>query len=200
MRHFLGAIAPVICAAVAGVDALNAEEWQKQTIYQVVTDRFARAPSDDSGLGIISPTDSDADCPSPKQYCGGSWQGITDKLDYIQGMGFTAIWISPVIENTENASTEYSYHGYWPRNFYALNHHFGTEEDLIELSDALHARGMVSGLASLHMDRKLQANSLGSTSCLTSSLITSSHPAPVTPPTTACLPRSTRAGTSTARA
>lgn len=142
MRNFLGALAPVICAAVAGVDALNAEEWQKQTIYQVVTDRFARAPNDDSGLGIISPPDSDADCPSPKQYCGGSWQGIVDKLDYIQGMGFTAIWISPVIENTENASTEYSYHGYWPRNFYALNHHFGTEEDLIGLSDALHARGM----------------------------------------------------------
>ncbi|KAG8170038.1 hypothetical protein KVR01_000783 [Diaporthe batatas] len=142
MRNFLGAVAPLICAAVAGVDALNAEEWQKQTIYQVVTDRFARAPSDDSGLGIISPPDSDADCPSPKQYCGGSWQGIIDKLDYIQGMGFTAIWISPVIENTENASTEYSYHGYWPRNFYGLNHHFGTEEDLIGLSDALHARGM----------------------------------------------------------
>lgn len=151
MRNFFGAIAPVICAAVAGVGALNAEEWQKQTIYQVITDRFARAPSDDSGLGIISPPDSDADCPSPKQYCGGTWQGITDKLDYIQGMGFTAIWISPVIENTENASTEYSYHGYWPRNFYALNHHFGTEEDLIGLSDALHARGMVSGPVLLYV-------------------------------------------------
>lgn len=143
MRKFFGAIAPLICAAVAGVDALSAEEWQKQTIYQVVTDRFARTPSDDSGLGIIEATDSDADCPLPKQYCGGTWQGIADKLDYIQGMGFTAIWISPVIENTENASSDYSYHGYWPRNFYALNPHFGTEEDLIGLSDALHARGMV---------------------------------------------------------
>ncbi|POS69358.1 glycosylhydrolase family 13-2 [Diaporthe helianthi] len=142
MRHFLGVIAPLMCAAVAGVDALNAKEWQKQTIYQVVTDRFARASSNDSGLGIIDSPDSDADCPNPKQYCGGSWQGIIEKLDYIQGMGFTAIWISPVIENTENASTEYSYHGYWPRNFYGLNHHFGSEEDLIELSDALHSRGM----------------------------------------------------------
>ncbi|KAJ0109974.1 hypothetical protein J7T55_014776 [Diaporthe amygdali] len=142
MRHFLGAIAPLLCAAVAGVDALSAEEWQKQTIYQVVTDRFARTPSDDTGLGIIGSSNSDEDCPLPKQYCGGTWQGITEKLDYIQGMGFTAIWISPVIENTENASSDYSYHGYWPRNFYALNPHFGTEEDLMGLSDALHARGM----------------------------------------------------------
>lgn len=157
MRQFLRVAAPLICAAVAGVGALNAEEWQKQTIYQVVTDRFARAPSDDSGLGIPNPPDSDADCPAPKQYCGGSWQGIIDKLDYIQGMGFTAIWISPVIENTENASTEYSYHGYWPRNFYALNHHFGTEEDLIGLSDALHARGMVCSLIPLAMKGKLKS-------------------------------------------
>ncbi|KAI3394402.1 hypothetical protein diail_2814 [Diaporthe ilicicola] len=143
MRHVLSLIGPLLCAAVACVDALSAEEWQKQTIYQVITDRFARSPSDDSGLGISGATpDSDADCPLPRQYCGGTWQGITDKLDYIQGMGFTAIWISPVIENTENASSDYSYHGYWPRNFYTLNPHFGTEEDLIGLSDALHARGM----------------------------------------------------------
>ncbi|KAL1862639.1 hypothetical protein Daus18300_008437 [Diaporthe australafricana] len=142
MRNFLRAVAPFLCAAVAGVDALSAEEWQKQTIYQVMTDRFARTPSDDSGLGIVDAADSDADCPLPRQYCGGTWQGITDKLDYIQGMGFTAIWISPVIENTENASADFSYHGYWPRNYYALNPHFGTEEDLIGLSGALHARGM----------------------------------------------------------
>ncbi|KAG6846222.1 hypothetical protein H0H93_015310 [Arthromyces matolae] len=58
-------------------------------------------------------------------------------------MGFDAIWISPVVENVEE-TTAYgeAYHGYWGQNIHNLNSHFGTPEDLKELSTALHARGM----------------------------------------------------------
>lgn len=69
--------------------ALGTEDWQKQSIYQVITDRFAQP----SGAKASSCTD--------RSYCGGTWNGITEKLDYIQGMGFTAIWISPTVENIE---------------------------------------------------------------------------------------------------
>ena len=98
-----------------------------------MTDRFAR-------------TDRSTDAPcDPKEgpYCGGTWRGIINELDYIQEMGFDAIYISPVTENLEG-TTSYgeAYHGYWPQNLYAVNKHFGTEEDLHALSDEVHKRDM----------------------------------------------------------
>ena len=76
-------------------------------------------------------------------YCGGTWQGIIKHLDYIQGMGFTAVWISPIVEQVPGSSyVGESYHGYWPRNLYAFEARFGTEHDFRSLVDAIHARGM----------------------------------------------------------
>ncbi|KAA8572840.1 hypothetical protein MFRU_003g00580 [Monilinia fructicola] len=112
----------------------NAEAWKRRSIYQVLTDRFAIENENHSNekpdRGI-------------REYCGGTWRGIISKLDYIQGMGFDAIWISPISKNIEEV-TEYgvAYHGYWPEDIYSVNPHFGTADDLLALSDALHARGM----------------------------------------------------------
>lgn len=60
------------------------------------------------------PNASLPDCdPEARHYCGGGWRGITNQLDYIQDMGFDAIWISPVVANTVNRTTEGdAYHGY----------------------------------------------------------------------------------------
>lgn len=58
---------------------LTVAEWRSQSIYQLLTDRFAR------------PDGSTAACSNLSGYCGGTWQGIVDQLDYIQGMGFTAV-------------------------------------------------------------------------------------------------------------
>lgn len=85
--------AGLACAATA-VSALTFQEWQKHSIYFAMVDRFAR-PGDDS---------TEVTC-GMREYCGGTWKGIEEKLDYIQGMGFTAIWISPIIENVD-AGTE----------------------------------------------------------------------------------------------
>ena len=72
----------------AAARALTPTEWRRQSIYQVLTDRFA--------LTDLSTT---AACDTSAQvYCGGTWQGLIQKLDYIQGMGFTAVWISPMVE------------------------------------------------------------------------------------------------------
>lgn len=109
------------------------DDWKSRSIYQVVTDRFAR--SDGS---TTSPCD-----PGEGKYCGGSWQGLIKHLDYIQGMGFSAVWISPVTLNLVQKTVDLeSYHGYWQQDLYAVNAEFGTMEDLKDLSDALHGRDM----------------------------------------------------------
>ncbi|CZT09340.1 hypothetical protein WAI453_003201 [Rhynchosporium graminicola] len=115
------------------VSALTAAQWRGQSVYQVLTDRFARTDNSTSAT-------CDAEF---GLYCGGTWQGIINKLDYIQNMGFTAIWISPVVKQLEGNSADGSaYHGYWAQDIYSLNSHFGTEADLLALSDALHKRKM----------------------------------------------------------
>lgn len=68
----------LLFAAVSAA-ALSADDWAKQSIYQVLTDRFARTDGSTSASCDLS------------SYCGGSWQGLINKLDYIQGMGFTAV-------------------------------------------------------------------------------------------------------------
>lgn len=123
-------------------------EWRGRSIYQVFTDRFA-------------PTDSTTkpSCPSGYGgYCGGTWQGIISKLDYIQvsnlrirkvtlliwvleGMGFTAIWISPVVEQVADPSR--GYHGYSAQDLYSVNTNFGSADDLKALAAALNSRRMV---------------------------------------------------------
>ncbi|KAH8791321.1 glycoside hydrolase family 13 protein [Hyaloscypha sp. PMI_1271] len=124
----------VALVSLAGsVSALSPAEWRSQSIYQVLTDRFARTDGSTT-----------ATCNTGDQiYCGGSWQGIINKLDYIQNMGFTAIWISPIVENLSgNSGDGEAYHGYWAQNINAVNSNFGSESDLIALSAALHSRGM----------------------------------------------------------
>ncbi|GFF35710.1 acid alpha-amylase [Aspergillus udagawae] len=113
--------------------ALTPAEWRSQSIYFLLTDRFGRG--DNSTTAACDVTQ--------RLYCGGSWQGIINHLDYIQGMGFTAIWITPVTEQfDENTGDGTSYHGYWQQNIYEVNSNYGTAQDLKSLADALHARGM----------------------------------------------------------
>lgn len=101
------------------------EEWKSRTIYQLLTDRFARSNGDRG------------DCNNYSNYCGGTFRGIIDNLDYIQGMGFDAIWISPVVDNKEGG-----YHGYWARKWDQINYHFGSAQDLKNLVDECHKRGI----------------------------------------------------------
>jgi alpha-amylase len=112
--------------------AASASDWRSRSIYQLVTDRFALA--DGSG-----PTCNTED----RKYCGGTYQGIINHLDYIQNLGFDAIWISPVVSSFEGSGAYgEAYHGYWPQDLYSLNSHFGTAQDLKALADALHKRKM----------------------------------------------------------
>lgn len=114
-------MAIMVSTAFAGSTA----EWKKRTIYQVLTDRFWRTD------GSTQP------CADIGKYCGGTFKGLQNKLDYIKGMGFDAIWISPVVKNTAGG-----YHGYWAMDLYAVNENFGTKQDLKDLIKAAQDMGI----------------------------------------------------------
>ncbi|KAJ5491759.1 Acid alpha-amylase [Penicillium diatomitis] len=115
------------------VAGLTAAQWRSQSIYFLMTDRFGR--TDNSVTASCNTND--------RVYCGGSWQGIINHLDYIQGMGFTAIWITPVTEQLpQDTGDGEAYHGYWQQEIYNVNTNYGTAADLQALSKALHSRGM----------------------------------------------------------
>ncbi|EGC34638.1 hypothetical protein DICPUDRAFT_55676 [Dictyostelium purpureum] len=111
--------------AINCVFAGTPDEWSTRTIYQLLTDRFSQT------------VNSSQPCSNLQSYCGGTFQGIENHLDYILGMGFDAIWISPVVTNTPGG-----YHGYWQENIYTINEYFGSEEDLLALIKACHSRGI----------------------------------------------------------
>lgn len=75
-------LVPLLCLAQAwSVSAAAAAAWRNRIVYQVITDRFARTDGSTTATCNVA----------VGQYCGGTWQGIIKKLDYIQGMGFTAV-------------------------------------------------------------------------------------------------------------
>jgi len=69
------------------VAAADTNSWKSRSIYFALTDRVARSNSDAGG----------SSCGNLGNYCGGTFKGLEGKLDYIKGMGFDAIWITPVI-------------------------------------------------------------------------------------------------------
>lgn len=108
-------------------------EWKDEIIYQVLVDRFAD--------GDLS-NDYRVNLAAPARYHGGDWRGLADKLDYIQALGVTTLWISPIVRNVETDAGIDSYHGYWTQDPFLLNPHFGNLEDLRDLTRKAHERGM----------------------------------------------------------
>ena len=91
-------------------------------IYLITPDRFANGdPSNDDIEGMGDPVDRS----DPNGRHGGDIQGIAERLDYIAGLGFTAIWLNPVLENR---MPEVSYHGYATTDFYRVDPRFGSNE------------------------------------------------------------------------
>ncbi|MCX7709372.1 MAG: alpha-amylase family glycosyl hydrolase [Clostridia bacterium] len=101
---------------------------QEDLIYFIMTDRFKDGDSSNN---------QDVKKESMNSYHGGDFQGVIDKLDYIRELGFTAIWITPVVENQPAG-----YHGYWATDFYKTNEHLGSLEKLKELVQKAHEKGI----------------------------------------------------------
>jgi alpha-amylase len=104
-------------------------EWREEFIYFLMVDRF----HDDRARSPVLGPERSRGIPTSDDFFGGTLRGIRRNLDYIAGLGCTAIWLSPVFENNRHA-----YHGYDIANYLAIDPHFGTTQDLIDLVDAAH--------------------------------------------------------------
>lgn len=105
-------------------------------IYLITPDRFVNGnPANDAVAGM-------KELPNRSHMNGrhgGDIQGIKNSLDYLAGMGFTSVWLNPVLENN---MTQVSYHGYSTTDFYKVDPRYGTNEEYRELGKAIHQKGM----------------------------------------------------------
>jgi glycosidase len=105
-------------------------------IYLITPDRFINGnPNNDWVEGMKEKPNRS----SKNGRHGGDIQGIINSLDYLQKMGFTAVWLNPVLENN---MTQVSYHGYSTTDFYKVDPRYGTNEEYRLLNDELDKRGM----------------------------------------------------------
>lgn len=127
--------------------ALRDRPAEDEVIYFVLPDRFANGdPGNDHGGLTGDRLSTGYDPTDPGFYHGGDLRGLTQRLDYLQGLGATALWIAPVFVNKPvqgpPGHESAAYHGYWITDFTRVDPHFGTNADFRALVDAAHARGM----------------------------------------------------------
>ena len=118
-------------------------------VYQIFPDRFCRLPSDKADpAGLVGSrwvhqewSDTPEWRPDPdgeirnRDFFGGSLQGITSKLPYLSDLGVTTLYLNPIFESASN-------HRYNTADYTRIDPMLGTEQDLRDLCDAAHARGM----------------------------------------------------------
>ena len=142
----LGALALALAGTAAAAD-FRARLPQDEVIYFLLPDRFENGdPANDRGGLEGGRLVTGFDPASKAFYHGGDLKGVLQRLDYIQSLGATAIWLAPVFRNkpVQGAPGHESagYHGYWVTDFTRVDPHFGTDEDLAALVAAAHARGL----------------------------------------------------------
>lgn len=118
--------------------------WNAATIYFLLIDRFQNGdPSNDAALG------RGAGAAPFRGFAGGDLRGILQRLEagYFDSLGVTAIWMTPFAEQIrggvdEGTGTTYGYHGYWTRDWTAVDPAYGTVADLQAVVRAAHRRGI----------------------------------------------------------
>ncbi|MFN7783678.1 MAG: alpha-amylase family glycosyl hydrolase, partial [Lysobacterales bacterium] len=135
----------VAFALLCGLDsssiaqAASPRDWRDEILYFALIDRFddGDPTNNDQGAGEYDPSDS-------RRYSGGDLGGLTRRLDYIRGLGATALWITPPVRHQWwDAAVGYGgYHGYWAQHFMEVDPHFGTLDDYRALAKGLHGRDM----------------------------------------------------------
>ena len=113
--------------------ATHVADWRDEVIYQVLIDRFE--DGDINNDEAIQPGFLD-------RYQGGDWQGLENRLDYLQDLGITTLWITPIVKNVDTDAGVDGYHGYWASDLHKTNDHFGDPSALRSLINDAHTRGM----------------------------------------------------------
>jgi glycosidase len=142
----LTALALLAAASAAPAD-YRARLPEDEVIYFLLPDRFENGdPANDRGGLSGDQLATGFDPTSKGFYHGGDLQGLTRRLDYIQGLGATAIWLAPIFKNKPvqgpPGQESAAYHGYWITDFTQVDPHLGTNADFKALVDAAHRRGM----------------------------------------------------------
>lgn len=118
--------------------------WEGANVYFLMTDRFLNGnPNNDNIIKRDKPT------AKLRGFEGGDIRGVIQKLEegYFSDLGINVIWMTPVVEQIhgsvdEGTGNTYGFHGYWTKDWTALDPSFGTREDLKELVDKAHAKGI----------------------------------------------------------
>jgi alpha-amylase len=116
-------------------------DWNNATVYFMLTDRFKNGdPSNDMNFGRNTTASKKL-----RTFVGGDLKGITQKIEegYFNDLGIDAIWFSPVNEQIHGSVDEgqgktYAFHGYWIKDWTAIEPNWGTEQDLKELMKVAH--------------------------------------------------------------
>jgi neopullulanase len=120
---------------------------EDEVIYFLLPDRFENGDTANDRGGLKGDRMKTGFDPASKGfYNGGDLKGLIKRLDYIQGMGVTAIWLAPIFKNKPvqggPGQESAGYHGYWITDFTQVDPHFGTNADFKAFVDAAHARGI----------------------------------------------------------
>jgi len=118
--------------------------WESANVYFLLIDRFQNGnPANDKIINRSKPTGV------LRGFEGGDIRGVIQKLDegYFTNLGITAIWMTPVVEQIhgsvdEGTGNTYGFHGYWTKDWTAVDPSYGTKEDLKELVEKAHAKGI----------------------------------------------------------
>ncbi|MGL4540884.1 MAG: alpha-amylase family glycosyl hydrolase, partial [Polymorphobacter sp.] len=146
-RHGLLAAAVLVSAGSALAQDFRARLPQDETIYFVLPDRFENGDRSNDRGGLAGDRLVTGYDPTHKGfYHGGDLRGLVARLDYLQGLGVTAIWLGPIFRNkpVQGVAGKESagYHGYWVTDFTQVDPHFGSAADMRTFVGAAHARGL----------------------------------------------------------
>lgn len=132
------------CSTVQKTSTQQPFVWEGANLYFLLTDRFKNGDtSNDVNFGR---TEKAAVL---RGFEGGDLRGIIQKIDdnYFSDLGINAIWMTPIVEQIHGATNEgtgntYGFHGYWTKDWTALDPNFGTKADLKELVEKAHKKGI----------------------------------------------------------
>lgn len=114
-------------------DVLEVVDWMRNAVfYQIFVERFAKGNTTKDTSYIDMEWGG---IPTPKNFAGGDIRGIIEKLDYLKELGITAIYLTPIFRSISN-------HKYDIMDYMQIDPQFGSKEDLIELVEKAHDRGM----------------------------------------------------------
>lgn len=134
---------PAVTAPESENTAYLNRDIQQEIFYFVMPDRFHNAnPDNDNGDPVRKISQGGLDKSSKWAFHGGDIQGVEAKLDYLQNMGISSIWMTPILRNRAVQPDGFGHHGYWVIDFTEIDPHFGSNQNLKDLIEAAHARDM----------------------------------------------------------